>query len=324
LASLAGCGSSAPRPVPSRTAAEPETAPATTTPPSGVVVAVGDTPEGVVIDDDLGVAVVAIRRPDSIALVGLRGHQTVHTISTPGRARHLRLAGTGDPLLLPGEDANALFEVALPKGTITARFPTGRQPHDAVDVAGQVWVTDELAGRVSIFGGPGGDKSLPAGLQPGGLDTAGGRVAVADVRGNALYVFDVKTQRRIAVLAAGAGPTHVVRVGPTMVAVADTRGDAVLLYDLSGHPRLLYRLPMPGGPYGLAADAGRHRLWVALSGRNQLVAVDVTGPRLRATSVRFATVQQPNSVAVSAATGELVVAGATPRGTLQLIPAGSG
>jgi DNA-binding beta-propeller fold protein YncE len=193
-----------------------------------------------------------------------------------------------------------------------------------VEAGGESWVTDELAGRISILGGSGGGKSLPAGLQPGGLDTAGGRVAVADVRGNALYVFDVKSQRQVAVLAAGAGPTHVVHVGPTTVAVADTRGDAILLYDLSGHPRLLDRLPMAGGPYGLAADPGHHRLWVALSGRNQLVAIDIAGTRLRATSVRLATVQQPNSVAVSAATGELVVVGATPRGAVEFIDAGSG
>ena len=67
----------------------------------------------------------------------------------------MRLAAPGGPLLLPGEDANALFEVALLKGTITARYPTGRQPHDAVEVDGQVWVTDELAGRISILGGVG-------------------------------------------------------------------------------------------------------------------------------------------------------------------------
>jgi DNA-binding beta-propeller fold protein YncE len=192
-----------------------------------------------------------------------------------------------------------------------------------VEVDGQVWVTDELAGRVSILGGSRSGKSLPAGLQPGGLDAAGGRVALADVRGNALYVFDVKTQRQVAVLAAGAGPTHVERVGPTTVAVADTRGNAILLYDLSGRPRLLFRLPLAGGPYGLAADTARHHLWVALSGRNQLVRVDVDGTRLRLSAVRYATVQQPNSVAVDAATGELAVAGASPEGLLQLVNPGS-
>lgn len=324
LAVFAGCGSAAgPHIQASRTAAEPQTAPAPSTAPAGTVVPVGDTPEGVVIDQAIDQAVVALRRPDSLALVDLGTGHSVRRIDTPGRARHLRLASPSGPLLFPGEDANALFEIALPAGTVTARFGTGRQPHDAVFVDGNVWVTDELAGRVSILGG-GTSTTLPAGLQPGGLDTAGGRVAVADVRGNALYVFDAKTQRQIAVLPAGAGPTHVVRVGPTTVAVADTRGDAVLLYDLSGHPKLLYRLPMAGGPYGLAADPGRHRLWVALSGRNQLVRVDVDGERLRASSVHFPTVQQPNSVAVSSATGELVVAGATTDGTLQILNPGPG
>jgi DNA-binding beta-propeller fold protein YncE len=324
LGALGACGgSAAPRPVPSRTAAEPQTAPPPTTPPNGIVVPVGDTPEGVVIDDALDAAVVALRRPDSVALVGLGGTHALRRIATPGRARHLRLAAPDGPLLLPGEDVNTVFEIALPTGTVTARYPTGHQPHDAVEVDGHVWVTDELAGRVSILGGAGSAKSLPAGLQPGGLDTAAGRVAVADVRGNALYVFDVKTQRQVAVLPAGAGPTHVERVGPTTVAVADTRGGAILLYDLSGHPRQLFRLPLPGGPYGLAADPTHHRLWVALSGRNELLRLDIEGTRLRESSVRYATVQQPNSVAVSAKTGALVVAGATAKGTLQLLNPGS-
>lgn len=287
-------------------------------PPQGTVLHVGDTPEGVVIDDAIGTAVVALRQPDSIALVKLSGTSAVRVLSTPGRARHLRLASPSGPLLLPGEDANALFEISLPSGAIAARYATGRQPHDAVAVDGKVWVTDELAGTVSILAGN-TVKSLPSGLQPGGLDTAAGRVAVADVRGDALYVFDAKTQRQVAVLPAGAGPTHVVRVGQSLVAVADTRGNAVLVYDLSGRPREVFRLPLAGGPYGLAADPARHRLWVAQSGRNRLVRLDVDGRSLRLSSVSIPTVQQPNSVAVSSSTGELVVAGATALGTLQLV-----
>ena len=215
--------------------------------PDGSVLHVGDTPEGVVIDDATGTAVVALRQPDSIALVRLNGTKAFRVIRTPGRARHLRLASSSGPLLLPGEDANALFEISLPSGAVVARYATGRQPHDAVEVDGQVWVTDELAGKVSVLG-DGVDKSLPSGLQPGGLDAAAGRVAVADVRGNALYVFDAKSQKQVAVLPAGAGPTHVVRVGPSTVAVADTRGNAILLYDLSGRPRQLFRLELAGGP----------------------------------------------------------------------------
>lgn len=314
---LVSCGESHPPPPRVATAAEPQTAPPLTSRPPGTIIQVGDTPEGVVIDDTTHEVVVALRRPDSLAFVDLSGAARVRRVSTPGRARHLRLLAAGGPVLLPGEDVNALVEIALPAGGVVARFPTGRQPHDAVGVAGRIWVTDELAGQVTVLGKDG--RTLPAGLQPGGLAAAGGRVAVADVRGNMLYVFDAAGERRIAVLPAGAGPTHVVQVGPTTVAVADTRGNAILLYALDGKPRQLYRLPLPGGPYGLAADLARHQLWVALSGRNQLVRIDVSADRLRESGIRLATVRQPNSLAVSAATDELAVAGATDHGSLQLL-----
>ncbi len=318
---VAGCGASEPaaRP-PSNSAAEPQTAPSPQSKPVGAVLAIGDTPEGVVIDDVTRLAVVALRDPDSLALVNLQHPQDIRRISTPGRARHLRLAAPGGPVLLPGEDTNVLSEIALPSGRIVERFTTRRQPHDAVLVNGQLWVTDELAGTVTVLGA--NPKTLPAGLQPGGLGAAANRVAVADVRGNKLYVFDTATQKQIAALPAGAGPTHVVQVGRATVAVADTRGNAVLLYDLSDSPRLVARLALPGGPYGLAADQTRNRLWVALSGRNQLVEVAVATDRLRPTGRRFATVQQPNSVAVSPQTGELAIAGATRKGTLQLLTPG--
>lgn len=317
LSATAACGKSSPPPAPApSSAAEPEIAPYPTSRPVGTVVAVGDTPEGLVVDGS-GEAVVALRHPDAIALVPLDGAHNVRRILTPGRARHLRLTTPAGPLLLPGEDTNVLYEVTLPAGRILARYPTLKQPHDAVAAGGKIWVTDELAGKISILGAT--SRSLRAGIQPGGLDTAGGRVAVADVRGNRLYVYDVKGEKQVAVLPAGAGPTHVVQVGPTMVAVADTRGNEVLLYGLDGTPRLLSRLALPGGPYGLAADPSRHRLWVTLSGRNQVVRVEVNRTSLRATSVRLNTVQQPNSVAVDRSTGDVVVAGATKNGSLQLL-----
>ncbi len=327
LTALTGCGGTSrlTQSPASKYAAEPQTAPSPTVAPHGSVVAVGDTPEGIVVDGGSGgsggsggapLAVAALRDPDSLALVTLDSRHAVSHLAVPGRARHLRLAPNG-LLLLPGEDVNKLFEIALPAGTVAAQFVTGRQPHDAVVAGGRVWVTDELAGTVTSLGA--GGRTLPAGLQPGGIGAADGRVAAADVRGNKLYVFDARSQRQIAVLPAGAGPTHVVQVGPDTVAVADTRGNAVLLYALDRTPCLLARLSLPGGPYGLAADLGRRRLWVALSGRNQLVRLDVTATRLKKDGPRYPTVQQPNSLAVDGATGEVVVAGATKRGTLQFL-----
>jgi hypothetical protein len=320
---LLGCGGSASAPQPAKpaTAAEPQKAPAPTATPLGTVVRVGDTPEGLVVDDRSGLAIAALRRPDSLAFIQLAGTHPVRKVATPGRARHLRLLQPGGPLLLPAEDTDRLLELALPTGKVVSSIATRRQPHDAVPAGGRVWITDELAGSVTSIGE--GGVTLPAGLQPGGLAAAAGRVASADVRGNKLYVFDATSQRQVAVLPAGAGPTHVVQVNATMVAVADTRGSAVLLYALDGKPRLLTRLPLAGGPYGLAADPARHRLWVALSGRNELVQLDVTNGRLAQTGKPLPTVQQPNSVAVNASTGAVVVAGAIPDGVVEFFPASS-
>jgi DNA-binding beta-propeller fold protein YncE len=301
-------------------AAEPETAAAPSSRPAGTVISIGDTPEGVVVDDVTHLAVVALRRPDELAFVDLRT-RAIRRVTVPGRARHLRLARPGGPVLLPGEDSDVLAEIGLPQGTVLSSVHTRRQPHDAVAAGNRIWVTDELAASVSAIG-PGG-RTLPGPVQPGGLAAAGGRVAAADVRGNKLYVYDATSLTQVAVLPAGEGPTHVVEAGGSKVLVADSRGDAVLLYDLAGAPRLLDRLPLAGGPYGLAADLRRGRVEVALSGRNLLVGVDVVGDKLQLDPAPAQpTMQQPNSVAVDEATGHVVVAGATPKGELQLLDRG--
>ncbi len=324
----AACGSSGssadPSPKPQVSpAAEPQVAPAPATTPVGTVLAVGDTPEGVVVDATHGLVIAALRSPDALAFVGLAAPHRIRIVDVPGRARHLRLLQPGGPLLLPAEDTDTLLEVALPAGTVAVRHTTLKQPHDAVSVAGRLWVTDELAESVSAIEPGAGGKStvLPAGVQPGGIAAAGDRVAAADVRGNQLFVYDAPTVKQVAVLPAGDGPTHIVQTGPTTVAVADTRGNAILLYDLSGPPRLLQRLPLEGGPYGMAADLVRHRLWVALSGRNRLVALNVGTDRLTATGISYPTVQQPNSLDVVPATGAPIVAGAVRAGVLQFLPA---
>jgi DNA-binding beta-propeller fold protein YncE len=73
---------------------------------------------------------------------------------------------------------------------------------------------------------------------------------------------------------------------------------------------------LPGGPYGIAFDRPRGRLWVTLPGRNELVGLPAHGrPHVVA---RHATVRQPDSVAVDAATGQVVVTGRTD-GLLQLV-----
>jgi len=83
-----------------------------------------------------------------------------------------------------------------------------------------------------------------------------------------------------------------------------------------GHTFMDRRLFLPGGPYGVAVDPGRLRLWVTLPGRNEVVELPAHGrPHVVA---RHPTVRQPDSVAVDASTGQAVVTGRTD-GVLQLV-----
>jgi len=81
------------------------------------------------------------------------------------------------------------------------------------------------------------------------------------------------------------------------------------------------RVPVGTKPYGIAWDERRSTLWVTLTGSNQLVGLHLAGTSVQS-RITYDTVQQPNTVAVDDATGEVVVTGSAPPGALQLIPLG--
>ena len=81
--------------------------------------------------------------------------------------------------------------------------------------------------------------------------------------------------------------------------------------------RQVERVSTGGAPYGLAVDAARQRLYVTLTGTNQLRSYRIDGPKLIADG-SWATVRQPNDVAVDETTGRVVVAG-TADGVLQFL-----
>lgn len=306
-------GSASPSP------AEPGHAPMLTAAPAGRVrLLPTGSPEGIAVDPASGVIAVALRDPDRIALVDPASGQ-LRTEPMPGSARHLVLSQPGE-LLVPAENVGLLTEVALPEGAITTSVPVGRQPHDAARVGETVFVSNELGRSVGVVRDDRMVTTLPGPAQPGGVGATAGRVAVADVVGNKLYVYDARSLRQVAVLPAGSGPSHVRPLSQGLVAVADTRGDTVLMYDLRGQPRQVGRVAVPGRPYGLATDPQRGRAYVTLTNTNRIVAVQ-RGPdgSLRATGA-LPTVRQPNSVAYDAKTDTVLVTGAV-NSELQTIPA---
>jgi DNA-binding beta-propeller fold protein YncE len=117
----------------------------------------------------------------------------------------------------------------------------------------------------------------------------------------------------------GAGPTHAVTGADGLYWVVDTNGGAILGFRVDGHgPHQVARIPVGAKPYGIAYDDTRSTLWVTLTASNQLVGLHLKGTSGPARTV-YDTVRQPNTVAVDAATGTLVVTGSTPEGALQLI-----
>jgi DNA-binding beta-propeller fold protein YncE len=315
---VAGCssnaGSSAPTttPVPAHAAtpaAEPATAGAPAVPPAGKVVAIGNAPEGIVIGKS-GIGAVAVRNPDGVELIDATTGAVRQTVPTVGAARHLSLAGSDGPALVPLEGSDELCELTLVDGRVTsATAGVGRQPHDAARTAGgTIVVTNELGGGVVV-------ASLPAGpVQPGGVAAVGDYAAVADVQGNGVWVYDGSTHRQMAHGPVGMKLTHAVAVSGDLAAFADTDGGAVFVERIDPQLAQVAKIDAPGKPYGLAYDAARRRLYVTLTAFNLMRMIDISDPTKPRVLGDVPTMQQPNSVAIDPRSGNVLVTGSDPDG----------
>lgn len=164
---------------------------------------------------------------------------------------------------------------------------------------------------------PAGRTVLPTKVPPSlALDvpptraTVAGRPAVLDPRARTLTLGKER-------VAAGVGPTHVLAVADRLY-VTDTRGGALLVFATRPKLALTRRVFLPGGPYAIAVDVTRHRLWVTLTARNEVVSLPANGrPR---PLVTLPSVRQPDGVAVDSTSGTVAVAGRGP-GVVQLIGA---
>lgn len=322
---VVACGSEQDNPP----AAEPADSPPAAAKPAGNVLELGGEAEGVAVDPADGLAAVAFRDPDELRILDLERERAVSRIPLPGPARHLEMAQDGTTVLVPIEytDELARFDLAPiaargsgpedgsgGSGTRNA-IGTGDFPHDAVEAAnGTIFVGDEGADTVTVIRDGKVSGSIDVPEQPGGVATSGDVLAVVSVAAREISFYDTTTLERLAVLDAGAGPSHVVAGDDGLFYVADTGGDAILVYDATptggGEPRFLDRANVPGSPYGLAIDNEHGRLYVTQTARNRLAALELTGAAPRAVG-SYPTVRQPNSAGVDERSGEVIVAGRT-------------
>ncbi|MET0492770.1 MAG: YncE family protein [Actinoplanes sp.] len=299
-------------------AAEPAESPPLAVAPAGRIVVVGEQAEGIVADPVTHLVAVGVRNPDGLVLFDGRTGAPTARVALPGHLRHLDLAGPGGPVLVADEDSGALVSIGLPAGERLSTVPIGRYPHAAVrESDGTLVVADELGGAVVVVRDGGAVHRFTDGPQPGGLAVVGGLVAAIDVRDRTLSLYDTRREVRVGQVMGGDGPTHLVADRHGRLQVVDTRGGRLLTFQVTPKLRRIAITPLGGTPYGITYDTVRDRLWVTLTGLNQVVGLDLAGAAPAVVST-FPTIRQPNTVAVDAATGRVFVAGRAD-GTVQLI-----
>jgi hypothetical protein len=150
-----------------------------------------------------------------------------------------------------------------------------------------------------------GHVRTPDARFPGGL-------ARVDRRARTLELY--AGSRRVARAPAGVGPTTVATAGGRFY-VTDTVQGALLVFDRTPRLELQRRVYLPGGPYAVAVDRVRRRLWVTLTARNEVVVLAADGTaKLRG---RYPTVRAPRAIRVDQATGAVRIGGA--QGALQVL-----
>ena len=311
-----GCGSATVHELPP--GAQPARSPALQTTPAGRTVHVGTGPDGLTADAVAHELAVAVRDPDRLVLVDARTDRTKRTVALSGWPRHGGRDATPAVFVVPAETGSHALAITPRAGT--AAEAVGDHQHDAAVVAGRTFVGDARSNTVAVLDGGRQTARFRVASAPGGLSGADAdrALAVVSTRERVLELYDPHTLERVARASAGAGPTHVVSDGDRLY-VADTRGGALLLFHTRPKLTLARRVSLPGSPYGMAIDPIRHRLWITLTARNEVVALPAHG-RSRVT-LRLPTVRQPDTVAVDAALGVVAVGGRS-GGVLQLIGPG--
>jgi DNA-binding beta-propeller fold protein YncE len=321
FAVVVGCGEPSPGPTSTTAlppAAEPHAGPEQTESIPGRTVPVGEAPEGIVVDAVTRTVAVAKRRPNELVLLNADTGDITGRTPLPGSVRHLQLAAPGGPVLVPVESANALIRVELPVGRADPPIATGIGSHDATQAQnGIVFVTNEFGAAVAALRGNAVVKDFGGSVQPGGAAAVGNLVGVVDVRKNSLTVYDAALLTVVGTGPAGVGPTHLVGDRHGRMIATDTRGDTIRVFTPQPTPQEIATVAQTGGPYGIAYDATRDRLWVTSTGTNEVVGYDMTNATPREVR-RLPTVRNPNTVGVDPATGRLFIAGVS-GGVVQIV-----
>ncbi len=282
--------------------ARPAVSPAQSGTPAGQVLPLGKATAVAVAG---GRVAVAVAEPPSVLFYPLDTLASPVSVPLPGVAESLRPVGDAVEAPVPG---SGVVVTVRPDGTTAERTVDGG-PVDVAVVDGKRVVARRDAKLVGVD-----DRAVTGVSSPDRVVAVGSGAVVLDRPRSA--VFDLKLgsdpdpdksgPRLGAGLRAGDGATSVVADRFGRVLVVDTRGGELMAFSVD--PLIMrQRFPVPGAPYGMAYDATRDLVWITLTERNEVVAFDVAGGE-PVEKHRYATVRQPDSVAVDPGSGRVFVA----------------
>lgn len=289
---------------PSAVAATAAVSPAQSAKPKGTVLPLAEHATAAAVDQST--ATLAVAADKSVLLYSLSDLAAKPTrIALDGSAAELDSVAPGVLHAVVG-DPGRLVTIQLPKGSAQVTDVKGA-PVSTAQYRGATLVALRDRQGVGVIRGGQITQLVVGGLYSADqvLVTPNG-VALLDRRRTALFDVDLDKGMIGAGLRAGLGSSHAVVDRYGRVLVTDTRGGALLAFTVN--PLLLRQnYPVPGAPYAIAYDPKRDLAWVTLTSKNEVVGYDVAGGE-PVEKYRFATVRQPNAVAVDPADGRVIVA----------------
>ncbi len=288
-------------------AATPATSPDQSATPAGTVLPL--TGNATALAFTGGVLAVAVQDPPSVQLYALPD-TAPRTVALPGPAARLTTAGDRVEATVP--TSGVVLSINTADATTTSRSVDGG-PVDVATLGDQPVVAQRDARSVRI-----GDRQVGPVTSPDQVLVVGDHIVVLDRLRSAVFDLDPATDNLGAGLRAGDGATNAVTDRFGRVLVTDTRGGELLAF--TADPLIMrQRYPVPGGPYGLAYDPRTDLAWVTLTEKNEVVAYHVAGGE-PVEKFRFATVRQPDSVAVDPGSGRVFIASADGQGIQVISP----
>ncbi|MCX5045872.1 hypothetical protein OG921_22135 [Aldersonia sp. NBC_00410] len=296
----------------------PAAAPPATSPLPGSIRSTGSGIDFLAVDADSGI--VAMLGADRSTLL-LTAHADP---SAPIRSVPLGAAGAGLVAGRPGEvlvpAGDRVVRVSVADGA-TTDVPTGGNAVSAIWAPDGTLAVGTSDGKVRLIDPESGQSTEIGGLvSVDGLAVTGDSLVALDRRQSSVTEIDLGDHSLGLALRAGEGATTIDGDRLGRFVVADSTESELLAF--TADPLVLHqRFPVGSSPYAVAVDDRSGIVWLTSTATNEVVGYDLSSGIPKETA-RFATVRQPNSVAVDDSTGDLLVGSAAGEG-LQTIPASS-